>query len=168
MRFNLIFLSLQQCNHIHFFSKLWRKTEMFWLKQQLLQLVLLQPRILFKQSFLSACCGNYLIFCCSEWKFARAKLWISYFESGSTLPPPFNIIPTVECFMDLVTKMRGRGRKPSDKYKGSVEAQIRHQDIMRCIVKRWDFTFFYIHVKKQTDIISILYYIYYCIYLPNR
>mgnify|MGYP001328212473 CR=1 FL=1 len=30
----------------------------------------------------------------TEWKFARSKLWISYFEEGGTLPPPFNIIPT--------------------------------------------------------------------------
>ncbi|XP_037912948.1 transient receptor potential-gamma protein isoform X4 [Hermetia illucens] len=29
-----------------------------------------------------------------EWKFARSKLWISYFEEGGTSPPPFNIIPT--------------------------------------------------------------------------
>ncbi|XP_056297179.1 short transient receptor potential channel 4b isoform X2 [Pseudoliparis swirei] len=29
-----------------------------------------------------------------EWKFARTKLWMSYFEEGGTLPSPFNIIPT--------------------------------------------------------------------------
>ncbi|KAI3383674.1 hypothetical protein SNEBB_009258 [Seison nebaliae] len=29
-----------------------------------------------------------------EWKFARSKLWISYFEEGATLPSPFNIIPS--------------------------------------------------------------------------
>jgi len=29
-----------------------------------------------------------------EWKFARSKLWISFFEIGGTVPPPFNIIPT--------------------------------------------------------------------------
>lgn len=29
-----------------------------------------------------------------EWKFARTKLWMSYFEEGATLPPPFNIIPS--------------------------------------------------------------------------
>lgn len=28
-----------------------------------------------------------------EWKFARSRLWISYFEEGGTCPPPFNIIP---------------------------------------------------------------------------
>ncbi|XP_076249512.1 transient receptor potential-like isoform X2 [Calliopsis andreniformis] len=27
----------------------------------------------------------------TEWKFARTKLWMSYFEEGGTLPPPFNI-----------------------------------------------------------------------------
>ena len=30
----------------------------------------------------------------TEWKFARSKLWISYFEEGGTVPPPFNVIPT--------------------------------------------------------------------------
>lgn len=29
-----------------------------------------------------------------EWKFARSKLWVSYFEEGDTVPPPFNIFPT--------------------------------------------------------------------------
>ena len=30
----------------------------------------------------------------TEWKFARSKLWMSYFEEGATVPPPFNIIPS--------------------------------------------------------------------------
>ncbi|XP_068547721.1 short transient receptor potential channel 1 isoform X3 [Anas acuta] len=29
-----------------------------------------------------------------EWKFARAKLWLSYFDDKCTLPPPFNVIPS--------------------------------------------------------------------------
>uniref|UniRef100_A0A3Q3KUE4 Transient receptor potential cation channel, subfamily C, member 6b n=1 Tax=Labrus bergylta TaxID=56723 RepID=A0A3Q3KUE4_9LABR len=29
-----------------------------------------------------------------EWKFARAKLWFSYFENGGTLPVPFNLVPS--------------------------------------------------------------------------
>ncbi|XP_014207630.1 transient-receptor-potential-like protein [Copidosoma floridanum] len=29
----------------------------------------------------------------TEWKFARTKLWMSYFEAGGTLPPPFNVLP---------------------------------------------------------------------------
>ena len=30
--------------------------------------------------------------------FFAGKLWISYFEEGSTVPPPFNVIPTPKSF----------------------------------------------------------------------
>ncbi|CAB1325570.1 unnamed protein product, partial [Coregonus sp. 'balchen'] len=33
-----------------------------------------------------------------EWKFARSKLWLSYFDNGKTLPPPFSIVPTPKSF----------------------------------------------------------------------
>lgn len=29
-----------------------------------------------------------------EWKFARSKLYLSYFREGLTMPVPFNIIPS--------------------------------------------------------------------------
>ncbi|VDI51110.1 Hypothetical predicted protein [Mytilus galloprovincialis] len=32
--------------------------------------------------------------CDVEWKFARTKLWMNYMDDGSTLPVPFNMIPT--------------------------------------------------------------------------
>lgn len=35
----------------------------------------------------------------TEWKFARTKLWLKYFEEGSTLPPPFNIFPRPKMFL---------------------------------------------------------------------
>lgn len=31
-----------------------------------------------------------------EWKFARTRLWMSYFDNGSTVPAPFNIIPSIK------------------------------------------------------------------------
>lgn len=31
-----------------------------------------------------------------EWKFARSQLWMSYFEDGGTVPPPFNMFPSVK------------------------------------------------------------------------
>jgi transient-receptor-potential-like protein len=34
----------------------------------------------------------------TEWKFARTKLWMSYFDESATLPPPFNIFPNVKHF----------------------------------------------------------------------
>lgn len=31
-----------------------------------------------------------------EWKFARSQLWMSYFEDGATVPPPFNLCPSMK------------------------------------------------------------------------
>ncbi|XP_064608787.1 short transient receptor potential channel 7-like [Liolophura sinensis] len=36
--------------------------------------------------------------CDVEWKFARTKLWMNYMDEGSTLPVPFNMIPTPKSF----------------------------------------------------------------------
>lgn len=33
-----------------------------------------------------------------EWKFARSKLYLSYFREGLTIPVPFNIIPSPKAF----------------------------------------------------------------------
>lgn len=41
-----------------------------------------------------------------EWKFARAKLWFSYFEDGGTLPVPFNLIPSPASVFSLLLGIR--------------------------------------------------------------
>uniref|UniRef100_A0A8C1Q2N0 Transient receptor potential cation channel, subfamily C, member 1 n=1 Tax=Cyprinus carpio TaxID=7962 RepID=A0A8C1Q2N0_CYPCA len=40
-----------------------------------------------------------------EWKFARAKLWLSYFDDKCTLPPPFNILPCPKTVCYLVISL---------------------------------------------------------------
>lgn len=41
----------------------------------------------------------------TEWKFARSKLWMSYFdESSNTLPPPFNLFPRPKSILRLITR----------------------------------------------------------------
>lgn len=37
-----------------------------------------------------------------EWKFARSKLWMSYFEDGDTVPPPFNLMPSIKLFKNML------------------------------------------------------------------
>lgn len=37
----------------------------------------------------------------TEWKFARSRLWVNYFEDGDTLPPPFNIMPRPKLLLKL-------------------------------------------------------------------
>ncbi|XP_014469210.1 PREDICTED: transient-receptor-potential-like protein [Dinoponera quadriceps] len=43
-----------------------------------------------------------------EWKFARTKLWMSYFEDTGTLPAPFNIFPPPK----LLFRLCGLRKKP--------------------------------------------------------
>ncbi|XP_077975957.1 short transient receptor potential channel 7-like isoform X2 [Styela clava] len=40
-----------------------------------------------------------------EWKFARAKLWLSYFDDGKTLPVPYNIIPSPKSVGVLIVRI---------------------------------------------------------------
>lgn len=41
-----------------------------------------------------------------EWKFARSQLWMSYFEDGDTVPPPFNLFPSIK----TISKLFGCGK----------------------------------------------------------
>ncbi|XP_063046611.1 short transient receptor potential channel 7b [Engraulis encrasicolus] len=41
-----------------------------------------------------------------EWKFARAKLWLSYFDEGRTLPAPFNMVPSPKSFYYLALRTK--------------------------------------------------------------
>uniref|UniRef100_A0A2K5TUH2 Transient receptor potential cation channel subfamily C member 7 n=1 Tax=Macaca fascicularis TaxID=9541 RepID=A0A2K5TUH2_MACFA len=41
-----------------------------------------------------------------EWKFARAKLWLSYFDEGRTLPAPFNLVPSPKSFYYLMMRIK--------------------------------------------------------------
>ncbi|XP_039986443.1 short transient receptor potential channel 6 [Xiphias gladius] len=100
-----------------------------------------------------------------EWKFARAKLWFSYFEYGSTMPVPFNLVPSPTSVFSLLVGIKEfLWAVPQDKSKGnsndetelnklrqqedlSVEASFcptRHQKIMNRLIKRYI-------VKAQRD-----------------
>ncbi|XP_030293141.1 short transient receptor potential channel 2-like [Sparus aurata] len=87
-----------------------------------------------------------------EWKFARSKLYLSYFREGLTMPVPFNIIPSPKAFFYI---LRGIFRRlcccfncnPEDKYPpitsmskgdGSEESQVPYrQQVIRALVQRY-------------------------------
>ncbi|XP_050695273.1 transient-receptor-potential-like protein isoform X2 [Eriocheir sinensis] len=64
-----------------------------------------------------------------EWKFARSKLWMSYFDPGSTLPAPFNLIISPKAVFYLMRNVKNcmqficfrRGRTRRDKRNFSME-----------------------------------------------
>lgn len=72
-----------------------------------------------------------------EWKFARSKLWISYFSPTDTptIPPPFNIVPHFgRCCVALTRRIRAGFT--ADNVKGNINEQL-HENIVRCLVRRY-------------------------------
>ncbi len=48
-----------------------------------------------------------------EWKYARSKLYMEYIKEGSTLPVPFNIIPTPKSCINIFKKLSNLCNKKS-------------------------------------------------------
>nr|XP_046267645.1 short transient receptor potential channel 2-like [Scatophagus argus] len=87
-----------------------------------------------------------------EWKFARSKLYLSYFREGLTMPVPFNIIPSPKALFYI---LRGVFRRicccctfnSENKYppiasmtngKGSEDSQLPYrQQVIRALVQRY-------------------------------
>ncbi|KAF3697657.1 Short transient receptor potential channel 5 [Channa argus] len=89
-----------------------------------------------------------------EWKFARTKLWMSYFDEGGTLPPPFNIIPSPKSFWYLLrwlhSKLCRTGQPPgeethkcenlrefTERHADSLIQNQHYQEVIRNLVKRY-------------------------------
>ncbi|XP_053702928.1 short transient receptor potential channel 4a isoform X2 [Synchiropus splendidus] len=84
-----------------------------------------------------------------EWKFARTKLWMSYFEEGATLPPPFNIVPSPKLLWYLMCWVRKQVCKrtpsrPTETFgslgrRAAENVRINHQyqEVLRNLVKRY-------------------------------
>ncbi|XP_066514612.1 short transient receptor potential channel 5a isoform X2 [Hoplias malabaricus] len=87
-----------------------------------------------------------------EWKFARTKLWMSYFDEGGTLPPPFNIVPSPKSAWYLCLWMHRwlcrRGEAPHDekhenlkdlteKHADRIIQNKHYQEVIRNLVKRY-------------------------------
>ncbi|CAH1777718.1 unnamed protein product [Owenia fusiformis] len=85
----------------------------------------------------------------TEWKFARSKLWMSYFEEGGTVPPPFNIIPTPKTIWYILVWFKTRMCQCTKKQKRNKwqsirkivrnvsENEKRYQIVMRDLIKRY-------------------------------
>ncbi|TMW53463.1 hypothetical protein DOY81_001461 [Sarcophaga bullata] len=71
-----------------------------------------------------------------EWKFARSQLWMSYFEDGGTVPPPFNMFPSVK----LMRKAFGKNppkRTKSFLRKSKEKATSLHERVMKLLIRRF-------------------------------
>ncbi|XP_073815658.1 transient receptor potential isoform X2 [Musca autumnalis] len=71
-----------------------------------------------------------------EWKFARAQLWMSYFEDGGTVPPPFNMMPSVKLMKKAFGKV-SRKRSKSFMRKSMEKAMALHEKVMKLLIRRY-------------------------------
>uniref|UniRef100_A0A1I8P5H8 Transient receptor ion channel domain-containing protein n=1 Tax=Stomoxys calcitrans TaxID=35570 RepID=A0A1I8P5H8_STOCA len=73
----------------------------------------------------------------TEWKFARTKLWMSFFDDSSTLPPPFNILPSVKWLIRLFRKSSKEIDRKRSKKRHAKEQGNAYENIMRSLVWRY-------------------------------
>ncbi|XP_023230521.1 transient-receptor-potential-like protein [Centruroides sculpturatus] len=74
----------------------------------------------------------------TEWKFARTKLFMDYFEKGNTVPPPFNILPTVKILMKLCKSKNMDDAEQGNKTKETRDfLNAKYQYVMRNLVWRY-------------------------------
>uniref|UniRef100_A0AAY4E635 Transient receptor ion channel domain-containing protein n=1 Tax=Denticeps clupeoides TaxID=299321 RepID=A0AAY4E635_9TELE len=66
-----------------------------------------------------------------EWKFARAKLWFSYFEEGGTLPVPFNLIPSPKSVISLAIKAKKFLLLPLHRHKARLTEDTELSEVSR-------------------------------------
>ncbi|XP_004517522.1 transient-receptor-potential-like protein isoform X2 [Ceratitis capitata] len=73
----------------------------------------------------------------TEWKFARTKLWMSYFEDSATLPPPFNIMPSAKWLIRIFRKSSKAIDKKRSKKRQQKDQENAYDNIMRSLVWRF-------------------------------
>ncbi|XP_077863793.1 short transient receptor potential channel 7-like [Saccoglossus kowalevskii] len=80
-----------------------------------------------------------------QWKYARSRLWVSFFGEGQTVPPPFNVLPSLKCIIDLFKRIRLRmaGKKIIDlKTRKQSMLDIKskeYQEVVQRLVRRYMF-----------------------------
>ncbi|XP_071543078.1 transient-receptor-potential-like protein [Panulirus ornatus] len=80
--------------------------------------------------------NSYAIICSKcdmEWKFARSKLWMSYFEEGREMPSPFNLMPN---FGAVFTPRQKPSRESFRKRQDNLR-ETQYQGVMRNLVRRY-------------------------------
>ncbi|GMS89249.1 hypothetical protein PENTCL1PPCAC_11424, partial [Pristionchus entomophagus] len=71
-----------------------------------------------------------------EWKFARSKLWMEYFDDTATVPPPFNMIPSPKSFYYVLKWICDRFCNCSKTIQAGKQKSIRTQKIIKVVNER--------------------------------
>ncbi|CAI5444589.1 unnamed protein product [Caenorhabditis angaria] len=71
-----------------------------------------------------------------EWKFARSRLFLEYFDDSATLPPPFNIIPSPKSIYYCFRYLSDRFCPCSEFIQHGKQKSLRNQKILRVVNDR--------------------------------
>ncbi|XP_077991582.1 short transient receptor potential channel 4-like [Glandiceps talaboti] len=78
-----------------------------------------------------------------QWKYSRSQLWITYFGDENTIPPPFNIFPTVNTLATLCRRLSKRTDSKDSKkammLSAKEEKNAEYEAMVRCMVQRYHF-----------------------------
>eukprot|EP00090_Calanus_glacialis_P035354 TRINITY_DN60378_c0_g1_i1.p1 TRINITY_DN60378_c0_g1~~TRINITY_DN60378_c0_g1_i1.p1 ORF type:complete len:1252 (+),score=238.87 TRINITY_DN60378_c0_g1_i1:183-3758(+) len=83
-----------------------------------------------------------------EWKFSRSKLWISYFDAGSTVPVPFNMMPAPKSIFRILCCKKSIKREFNDADRE--DAITRYNNVMKYIIRRY-----VTHEQRKSEDFSI-------------
>ncbi|KAM6222001.1 short transient receptor potential channel 3 isoform 3-T3 [Rhynchocyon petersi] len=75
-----------------------------------------------------------------EWKFARSKLWLSYFDDGKTLPPPFSLVPSPKSFVYFIMRIVNFSKCRRRRLQKDIEMGMgnsKSRQIMKRLIKRY-------------------------------
>lgn len=80
----------------------------------------------------------------TEWKFARSKLWITYFDNTNGVPPPFNLIPSTKLISKTCKKVCcsgcstccESGKTFTDSFSNATNQAI-YERVMKSLVRRF-------------------------------
>ena len=71
----------------------------------------------------------------TEWKYSRSKLWISNFDMGSTVPVPFNLIPSPKGIFKILCCQKDEDKVYTDNERK--DAETRYSNVMKFIIRRY-------------------------------
>ncbi|XP_042218970.1 transient receptor potential protein-like isoform X1 [Homarus americanus] len=126
--FGLVDLQVFELTGIKSYTRFWSML-MFGSYNVINVIVLLNLLIAMMSNSYAFICAK----CDMEWKFARAKLWMSYFEEGREMPAPFNLVPK---FSSLLALNKGKSRASFKKRQETLR-ETQYQGVMRNLVRRY-------------------------------
>nr|XP_054760143.1 short transient receptor potential channel 4-like [Lytechinus pictus] len=72
----------------------------------------------------------------TEWKYARAQMWVSFLQPGNTTPPPFNVFPAIRDWAAMCRKLGSSCCRRSKDENGNSKKRDRSQEEYTVTVKQ--------------------------------